>query len=615
MFATADRALLYHRHPTPGKIAIRPTKPLVTREDLALAYSPGVGAACEAIVADPSAIDTLTSRRNLVAVVTNGTAVLGYGDIGPHAAKPVMEGKAVLFSKFAGIDAIDLEFSQKDPMALVEAIAALEPSFGGINLEDIKAPECFLIEDELKKRMSIPVFHDDQHGTAIVVSAAILNALTLVEKRIEDISCVVLGAGAAAIACLDLLVALGLSKENVTMCDRTGVISQDRAGLTPQKLRYARAKPGTLEGAMRGADLFLGLAGKNLLPPEFLRDMAKDPIVLTLANPIPEIIPELVHKMRPDALVGTGRSDYPNQVNNVLCFPYIFRGALDVGASQITNGMKIACARALAELAREEFSDLTESYGGKGETFGKDYFVPRPFDPRLLVTLPVAVAQKAMEEGVASTPLDLEAYRISLIKRAYADMPAFSHAFCSPSTCVHIFSPKGTISSDKLSIIKELAVPKIRPLTEMPDMKIATLFEVSSDEEADIFLATHGIHSGAWLHGQRIEESAIFSLSPLFGESLPCDDVIVHEALAAITRLGFTPKTHHVSPDAGCVSLEPGKGYLVPSIGLCTYRGKIGPFLIGLGRPWQVFSKVISVKAFAERTAFASLLAFGENTL
>ena len=406
-------ALDYHRAAPAGKIRVTATKPMVTQRDLALAYSPGVAFACEEIAADPGKARDYTARGNLVAVVSNGTAVLGLGDIGPLAGKPVMEGKGVLFQKFAGIDVFDIEIAEKDPDKLVDIIAALEPTFGGINLEDIKAPECFIVERKLRERMQIPVFHDDQHGTAIIVGAAVLNALEVAGKRIEDVRLATAGAGAAGIACLDMLVALGLRPEHILAYDRDGVIHAGRPNLDPDKARYARATDKrTLAEIVAGADIFLGLSAGGILKPEMVATMADNPIILALANPYPEILPEDARAVRPDAIIATGRSDYPNQVNNALCFPYIFRGALDVGATTINEPMKLACVRAIAELARREASDLGAAYGGEVPTFGRDYLIPRPFDPRLLTMLAPAVAQAAMDSGVATRPIaDMAAYR------------------------------------------------------------------------------------------------------------------------------------------------------------------------------------------------------------
>lgn len=435
-----QRALDYHRYKPAGKLKIVATKPLSTQEDLALAYSPGVAAASEAIKADPQEAACLTGRANLVAVISNGTAVLGLGNIGPLAAKPVMEGKAVLFKKFAGIDVFDIEINELDSVKLVDIIASLEPTFGGINLEDIKAPECFYVERELKKRLKIPVFHDDQHGTAIIVGAAVLNGLKLLNKKIETVKLITSGAGAAAIACLDILVTLGLKPENIIATDQTGVIYKGRdEKMDPFKEKYATEnKARTLAEAIVGADIFLGLSAGGVLKGEMVAKMGKNPLILALANPIPEILPEEVYKVRSDAIIATGRSDYPNQVNNVLCFPFIFRGALDVGATTINEEMKLACVKALAELTHKEPSDIVTSiYTHEDLRFGPHYIIPKPFDPRLVTELPPAVAEAAMQTGVATRPLqDIEAYKQQLSEFVYRSSlvmkPIFSRAKSMP---------------------------------------------------------------------------------------------------------------------------------------------------------------------------------------
>ena len=440
-----ENALSYHRFPKPGKIKITPTKPVTTQQDLALAYSPGVAAACELIQANPEAVSEVTARGNLVAVISNGTAVLGLGDIGPLAAKPVMEGKAVLFKKFADIDVFDIEIAEKDPHKLVDIIAALEPTFGGINLEDIKAPECFLVEASLRERMSIPVFHDDQHGTAIITAAAVLNALQVVRKDIANVKLVASGAGAAGMACLDLLVNLGLPKNHITVVDRCGVIYRGRVeDMDERKRGYAidTAKR-KLGEVVAGADIFLGVSAGGVLSKDMVRSMADQPIILALANPDPEILPEDAREARPDAIIATGRSDYPNQVNNVLCFPYIFRGALDVGASIINDEMKMACVRAIAELAHMEFQQVgAGKLAGETRQFGPDYIIPRPFDPRLLVQLAPAVAQAAMDSGVARRPIaDMPAYREKLEQFVYRTgllmKPVFDAARTQPKRVVY----------------------------------------------------------------------------------------------------------------------------------------------------------------------------------
>ena len=416
-------ALDYHRYPRPGKLAIQATKPLANQRDLALAYSPGVAAACEEIAADPLAAALYTSRANLVAVITNGTAVLGLGAIGALASKPVMEGKAVLFKQFADIDVFDIEINELDPEQLIATIARLEPSFGGINLEDIKAPDCFIVEKALKERMKIPVFHDDQHGTAIVVAAAVLNGLKLVGKEIGEARLVTAGAGAAALACLDLLVSLGLKREHVIVTDIAGVVYEGRTEvMDPYKARYAIVTPlRTLEEALEGADIFLGLSAAGILKAPWLLKMAANPLVFALANPNPEIAPEEARVVRPDAILATGRTDYPNQVNNVLCFPFLFRGALDCGATEINEPMKRACVEAIADLARARPSDIVRhAYGGLDLRFGPEYLIPKPFDPRLMEQVAPAVAAAAMASGVASRPIeDLEAYRQGMQQRVF----------------------------------------------------------------------------------------------------------------------------------------------------------------------------------------------------
>jgi malate dehydrogenase (oxaloacetate-decarboxylating)(NADP+) len=440
-----DNALEYHRLPTPGKIGIVATKPLANQRDLALAYTPGVAAASLAIAANPAEASSLTARANLVAVITNGTAVLGLGAIGPLAAKPVMEGKAVLFKKFAGIDVFDLEVDALEPDKFVEVVAALEPSFGGINLEDIKAPECFEIEEKLRHRMKIPVFHDDQHGTAIIVGAAVRNGLRLIGKKLDEVKLVTSGAGAAALACLDLLVSMGLKVENTIVTDRYGVVWRGRKEeMDPRKDRYAKdTNARSLGDVIGGADIFLGLSAPNVLKPEWAAQMAEKPLILALANPTPEISPEAARAAKPDAIIATGRTDYPNQVNNVLCFPFIFRGALDVGATTINEAMKIACVEALADLALAPPSDVVAAaYGDADLTFGPDYLIPKPFDPRLILELAPAVAKAAMASGVATRPItDLAAYRQRLgqfvFRSGLVMKPIFDRARSDPKRIVY----------------------------------------------------------------------------------------------------------------------------------------------------------------------------------
>jgi len=440
-----EAALAYHKFPQPGKLAIVATKPMATQRDLALAYSPGVADACEAIAADPATAADYTSRANLVAVISNGTAVLGLGDIGALAGKPVMEGKAVLFKKFAGIDVFDIEVNEHDPKVLIEVIARLEPTFGGINLEDIKAPECFEVEEALKKRMKIPVFHDDQHGTAVIVCAAVTNALRLVGKQIDRLKVVTIGGGAAGIACLNLLHSLGLKRENVTLVDSKGVIYKGRKeGMNAFKEMYAQdTNARTLDDAIEGADMFLGLATAGLLTQDMVKKMADKPLILALSNPEPEIRPELARAVRPDAILATGRSDYPNQINNVLCFPYLFRGALDCGATTINEEMKLAAVKAIADLAMAEPSDVVASaYRGEELRFGPDYIVPKPFDPRLIVEVSSAVAKAAMDSGVAARPIaDFAAYREKLtgyvFRSGLAMKPVFDQAKAAPKRVVY----------------------------------------------------------------------------------------------------------------------------------------------------------------------------------
>ena len=428
--ALRDAALEYHRAPTRGKISVSPTKPLSNQRDLSLAYSPGVAYACLAIEENPSLAADFTARANLVGVVTNGTAILGLGDIGPLAGKPVMEGKGCLFKKFAGIDVFDIELAEKDPDKLVDIIAALEPTLGGINLEDIKAPECFYVERKLRERLSIPVFHDDQHGTAIISAAALLNGLELVEKKIGEVRIAVSGAGAAAIACLDLMVALGVSHDNILVCDSKGVIYEGRdAKLDESKARYSRRTGArTLADAVRDADVFLGCSAPGVLTQDMVATMGRQPIILALANPEPEIRPELAKAVRPDCIIATGRSDYPNQVNNVLCFPYIFRGALDSGATRINEEMKVACVKEIADLAKAEISDeVATAYAGQELAFGPEYLIPKPFDSRLIMRIAPAVAEAAAKSGVAERPItDLGAYRQSLqrLRHAHGDVHA-----------------------------------------------------------------------------------------------------------------------------------------------------------------------------------------------
>jgi malate dehydrogenase (oxaloacetate-decarboxylating)(NADP+) len=464
-------ALHYHEFPVPGKIEIAPTKQLTNQRDLALAYTPGVAAACEEIVKDPANAFRYTARGNLVGVITNGTAVLGLGNIGPLASKPVMEGKAVLFKKFAGIDVFDIEVNENDPEKLIEIIAALEPTFGGINLEDIKAPDCFVVERKLQARMKIPVFHDDQHGTAIVVAAAIMNGLKVVGKEVDKVKLVTSGAGAAALACLDLLVDLGIPRKNIWVTDLAGVAYKGRTELMdPEKEPFCQDTTlRTLDEAIEGADIFLGLSAGGVLKQSMVKKMAPKPLVYALANPTPEILPEEVKEVRPDAVMATGRTDYPNQVNNVLCFPFIFRGALDVGATTITRGMEVAAVKAVAELAQAEQSEIVTSvYGIENLSFGPEYLIPKPFDPRLITVIAPAVAKAAMDDGVAQRPIkDFDAYRNQLQQFVYHSgtlmKPLFSIAKRVPANQKRIVFAEGederVLRAVQIIIDEHLATP------------------------------------------------------------------------------------------------------------------------------------------------------------
>jgi|TARA_B110000046_G_scaffold181484_1_gene213782 malate dehydrogenase (oxaloacetate-decarboxylating)(NADP+) len=491
-----ESALKYHTHPVPGKLEIRPTKPLVNKRDLSLAYSPGVAYACELIVENPTEVASVTARGNLVAVITNGTAVLGLGNIGPLASKPVMEGKAVLFKKFANIDVFDIEIDETDVDKLVDIIASLEPTFGGINLEDIKAPECFMVEEKLRKRMKIPVFHDDQHGTAIVAAAAIYNGLRVVDKKFKDVKLVVSGAGAASIACVDLLVSMGLQKKNVRMIDRTGVIYAGRKdGMNPWKEGYAiETSDRTIEDAIEGADLFMGLSGPGVLSGELLKKMGEKPIILAMSNPIPEIMPEEAIAARPDAIIATGRSDYPNQVNNVLCFPFIFRGALDCGASTINEEMKMAAVKAIADLATMETSDVVAAaYADEKLRFGPDYLIPKAFDPRLIEVVPMAVVKAAMASGVATRPIeDLEAYRQTLhefVNQAGLFMqPIIELAKRAPAKIVYAEGDNDDVLIAIQAVLDEkIATPILIGRRDRIEMKIERLgLRINLDKDVEI---------------------------------------------------------------------------------------------------------------------------------
>jgi malate dehydrogenase (oxaloacetate-decarboxylating)(NADP+) len=476
-----DAALYYHETPIPGKLAVVPTKPMLTQRDLSLAYSPGVAYACTAIAEDPATAARYTGRQNLVGVVTNGTAVLGLGNIGPLASKPVMEGKAALFKKFADIDVFDIEVDALDVDRFVEVVAALEPTFGGINLEDIKAPECFEIEAKLRQRMNIPVFHDDQHGTAICVGAAIFNALRLVGKPLEQVRLVTSGAGAAAMACVDLLVAMGLKTEHVILTDIDGVVWTGRPQMNPVIARYAQdTDRRTLAEVIDGADIFLGLSAPGVLKPDMVRSMAAQPIIMALANPTPEIMPEEAKAVRDDAIIATGRSDYPNQVNNVLCFPFIFRGALDVGATTINEEMKIAAVTAIADLAMQEASDIVATaYSGQELSFGPDYVIPKPFDPRLIMEIAPRVAKAAMDSGVASRPIeDFTAYRQNLSQFVYRSgqvmRPVFAKAREEPKRVAFAEGEEERVLRAVQSVVDEgLAQPILVGRPEVIERRLA----------------------------------------------------------------------------------------------------------------------------------------------
>ncbi len=473
-------ALNYHEYPNPGKISVTPSKQLVNQRDLALAYSPGVAVPCLEIERDPSAAAKYTARGNLVAVVSNGTAVLGLGNIGPLASKPVMEGKGVLFKKFAGVDVFDIEIAENDPDKIVDIVASLEPTFGGINLEDIKAPECFYIEKKLRERMKIPVFHDDQHGTSIIVGSALLNALQLVNKKIDEIKIVASGAGAAALSCLDLLCALGVNKENIIVADSRGLLTTSREGLDESKKRYVQdIKATQLHEVMAGADMFLGLSAAGILTKEMVKQMAENPIIFALANPDPEILPEHAHEVRPDVIMATGRSDYPNQVNNALCFPYIFRGALDVGATTINEDMKIACVHAIARMAHVEADAAT--YGEKSASFGRDYLIPRPLDQRLILEIAPAVAKAAMDSGVATRPIeDFSAYSQKLSEFVYNSAflmkPIFAQAKTDPKRIAYAEGEdERVLRAVQIAVDEDLAKPILVGRTAVIEANIKKL--------------------------------------------------------------------------------------------------------------------------------------------
>lgn len=514
--ALKKAALDYHEFPKPGKISVTPSKQLVNQRDLALAYSPGVAAPCLEIEREPHKVARYTARGNLVAVITNGTAVLGLGNIGPLASKPVMEGKGVLFKKFAGVDVFDIEIAENDPDKLVDIIASLEPTFGGINLEDIKAPECFYIEQKLRERMKIPVFHDDQHGTSIIVGAALLNALQLVNKKIEDIKIVVSGAGAAAISCLDLLCALGVNKKNIIAADSKGLLTHARIGtMDASKARYAQDIPQTqLSEVMEGVDMFLGLSTAGILTQDMVKVMARDPIIFALANPNPEILPEQAKAVRPDAILATGRSDYPNQVNNALCFPYIFRGALDSGATTVNEAMKIACVRAIARMAHVESN--ADTYGENSQHFGREYLIPGPLDARLILEIAPEVARAAMDSGIATRPIqDFDAYHQQLSEFVYNSAfmmkPVFAQAKAAPKRIVFCEGEdERVLRAVQIVVDEELAKPLLVGRTAVIEKQIQKLgLRIRSgvdvelvDQENDPDYETH------WKHYYQLKQRA-----------------------------------------------------------------------------------------------------------
>ncbi len=569
-----EAALDYHRYPTPGKIAVMPTKPMATQRDLALAYSPGVAEACMAIVDDPREAGNLTSRNNLVAVITNGTAVLGLGNIGPLAGKPVMEGKACLFKKFAGIDVFDIELAENDPDALIDTIARMEPTFGGINLEDIKAPECFYIERKLRERMKIPVFHDDQHGTAIVAAAAILNALQHVGKDIGAVKLVASGAGAAALACLDLIVSLGLPMRNVFVSDSVGVVYTGRKEqMDPNKARYAQdTSARKLADVIEGADIFLGLSAGGVLKAEMVKRMARDPIILAMANPTPEILPEEALAVRPDAILGTGRSDYPNQVNNVLCFPFIFRGALDVGATTINEEMKLAAVRAIAALAHAEIPEVVaQAYGAAGLRFGAQYLIPKPFDPRLIEFVAPAVAKAAMDSGVATRPIDdMEAYRQRLSQFVYqsggAMQPLFIAAKRAPKRVVYAEGEDERVLRAAQVVVDEgIARPLLVGRPEILAGRIAQ-FGLRLQPGVDCEFVDPldpALHSatadGYYQLAQRHDTSTVRAYSQMRSRGTLLGAMLVEQGRADAMLCGTVGPFHdHLGPVRDVIGLKPG---------------------------------------------------------
>lgn len=589
-----EAALEYHMHPAPGKISIVPTKPMSTQRDLSLAYSPGVAAACEEIEKDPLKALDYTSRGNLVAVISNGTAVLGLGAIGALASKPVMEGKSVLFKKFSGIDSIDIEINETDPAKLIEIIASLEPSFGGINLEDIKAPECFEVETTLRERMKIPVFHDDQHGTAIISGAAILNWLELTGRKFADVKLVASGAGAAAIACLNMLVQLGLPKENIIVCDRAGVVYKGRnEHMDPQKENFAAdTSARTLADAIQGANIFLGLSAAGALKPEMVATMADAPLIMALANPTPEIMPEDALKVKPNAIICTGRSDFTNQVNNVLCFPYIFRGALDVGATAINEEMKMACVRAIAALARKEVtSEVAAIYGEEVLEFGPHYLIPKPFDPRLIFELPVAVAKAAMDTGVATRPItDWEAYRARLVQYFYRSdtlmRPVFAKAKANPKRIIYCEGEEGMVLRAVQTVIDEqLAFPVLvgrRSVVESRIQKLRLRMQPDKDFELVDPDSDHRYREGWQSYHKLMERNGV---TPAHAKTLVRTDttvigaLLVHRGYADGLICGTVgPYRNHLHTVIDVIGLTPGVES--PAAMACLLHPTRGPIFI-----------------------------------
>jgi len=610
-------ALEYHRVPTYGKISVTPTKSLVNQRDLALAYSPGVAYACLAIKSDPGEAATLTSRSNLVAVITNGTAVLGLGDIGALAGKPVMEGKACLFKKFAGIDVFDIEIAERDPDKFIEIVASLEPTFGGINLEDIKAPECFFIERALRERMKIPVFHDDQHGTAIIAAAAVLNGLRLVGKDIREVKLACSGAGAAAIACLDQLVSLGLRPENTLVTDVKGVVYLGRTeDMDPIKARYARETSArTLGDIIAGADIFLGLSAGGVLTPDMVKRMARDPLILALANPTPEIMPEAATAVRPDAIIATGRSDYPNQVNNVLGFPFLFRGALDVGATTINEEMKSAAVRAIADLAHAEVSDVVASaYGETRLTFGPKYLIPTPFDPRLIERIAPAVAKAAMDSGVATRPLpDLDSYRQRMARFMYQSGSSMEPVFAAAKTAgKRVAFAEGeddrVLRAAQLIVDEGLGLPVLIGRPDVIAARMETLgLRLRPERDCEVVnFETDARYEATWRAyyqlvrrsgiTEQLAKDALRSRSTLIAAMLLRQGDV--DAMLCGTSGGFAEHLRYV---AEVIGLRPGVGGF----------GTMNLLILG-GRPLFVCDTYVNREPTAEQIAELTLLAADE---